>query len=210
MNANTNSHPQEIIVFDFDGTITTKDTFALFLRYYNGFLSWMWRIIILIPTFVAYGVKLIDRNAVKKHVIHRFFKNQPIAKVQSRADSFAREVIPGLIRPGAQKALDSLKNDRESLYICSASITPYLKTWGKSQNIHNILATELEHENGVCTGRISGWNVWGPGKIRRILAEFAPNTVKISHAYGDTRGDKEMLHAAEVSHWRPFRLTADE
>ena len=26
----------EITVFDFDGTITTKDTFALFLRYYAG------------------------------------------------------------------------------------------------------------------------------------------------------------------------------
>ena len=30
----------EITVFDFDGTITTKDTFALFLRYYAGTVSY--------------------------------------------------------------------------------------------------------------------------------------------------------------------------
>ncbi len=200
----------EINVFDFDGTITTKDTFALFLRYYAGPLGWTWRILALLPVFLGYGVRLIDRNAVKKHVINRFFRGQPISKVESKARKFAHSVIPGLIRPGALSEIEQRKKGPESLYICSASITPYLRAWGERHNIHNILATELEVVDGVCTGRIKGWNVWGPGKVRRILAEFSPRSVKINHAYGDTRGDKEMLHAAEVSHWRPFRLTADE
>ena len=197
-------------MFDFDGTITTKDTFALFLRYYAGAFGWLARILFLLPTFAAYGVGMIDRNAVKRRVINRFFKNQPFDKVELKAQEFAKSVIPGLIRPAALIELEQRKKDPESLYICSASISPYLLAWGKSENIHNILATELEVVDGVCTGKISGWNVWGPGKIRRILAEFSPRSVKINHAYGDTRGDKEMLHAAEVSHWRPFRLTADE
>ncbi len=204
------STDHEIIVFDFDGTITTKDTFALFLRYYAGTLGWILRIFSLLPTFLAYGLRLIDRNRVKDRVISRFFKGKQISEIENRAAKFAQEVIPGLIRPGAQEALNELSDSRESLYICSASITPYLKSWGEGQNIHNILATELEVENGICTGRIKGWNVWGPGKVRRILAEFSPRSVKISHAYGDSRGDKEMLHAAEVSHWQPFRLSAHE
>ncbi len=204
------SEPREIIVFDFDGTITTKDTFALFLRYYAGIFGWVIKIITLLPVFIAYILRIIDRNEVKKHVIRRFFGNQPVERVTSKAESFARDVIPGLIRPQAQKALDERKKTPESLYICSASITPYLEAWGKTQNIHNILATELEHDGTVCTGRIKGWNIWGEGKVRRILAEFAPDTVKIKEAFGDSRGDQEMLHAAEVSHWRPFRLSADE
>jgi len=200
----------EINVFDFDGTITTKDTFALFLRYYAGFWGWLGRIVVLLPIFIAYGLRLIDRNSVKHHVIKRFFSNQPMQEVDRKAKLFANSVIPDLIRPGALMELEQRKKDPESLYICSASITPYLRAWGERENIHNILATELEVVDGVCTGRIKGWNVWGPGKIRRILAEFSPRSVKINHAYGDTRGDKEMLHAANVSHWRPFRLTADE
>ena len=205
-----NAQVKQINVFDFDGTITTKDTFALFLRYYAGFAGWFFRVLTLLPTFASYGLGIIDRNEVKRRVIKRFFQDQPIEKVEKKAEKFAETIIPRLIRPGAMAELKQRKKDPESLYICSASISPYLRAWGAKQNIHNILATELEVKNGVCTGKIDGWNVWGPGKIRRILAEFSPKSVKINHAYGDSRGDEEMLHAAEVSHWRPFRLNAHE
>ena len=198
--------PVEIIVFDFDGTITTDDTFRLFLRYYAGTLKWSANILLLLPIFIGYGLKIVDRNQAKIHVMRRFFKNAPVARLNARAADFAKEIIPGLIRPQAQACLDSKKSDPESLYICSASITPYLRAWGESQNIHNILATELESDGNHYTGEIKGWNIWGEGKIRRILAEFAPHPVKIMEAYGDSRGDREMLHAAEASFFRPFRL----
>lgn len=206
MSASSSLKPREIVVFDFDGTITTRDTFALFLRYYSGTMKWALKITQLLPIFIAYTLKIIDRNAVKAHVIRRFFKNAKVSDLNASAATFARDVIPPLIRPQAQTELDTRKKDPESLYICSASITPYLIEWGKAQNIHNILATELEQSEGVYTGEIKGWNVWGSGKTRRIEAEFAPNPVKIKEAFGDTRGDREMLHAADVSHWRPFRL----
>lgn len=204
----TASHlaPREIVVFDFDGTITTKDTFALFLRYYAGTLKWALNLIRLLPVFIAYSIKVIDRNAVKAQVIRRFFRGSNVEDLTKKAEAFARDVIPPLIRPQAQAELDARKNAPESLYICSASITPYLRAWGAKQNIHNILATDLESRDGRYTGEIEGWNVWGAGKTRRIYAEFAPNPVRIKEAFGDTRGDKEMLHAADVSHWKPFRL----
>ena len=198
--------PVEIIVFDFDGTITTEDTFRLFLRYYAGNLKWALNVLLLLPVFIGYGLKIVDRNQAKIHVTRRFFKNASVAQLNARAADFAKEVIPGLIRPQAQACLDRKKSDLESLYICSASIAPYLKAWGESQNIHNILATELETDGDRYTGEIKGWNIWGEGKIRRILAEFAPHPVKIMEAYGDSRGDREMLHAAKASYYRPFRL----
>ena len=200
------AEPVEIVVFDFDGTITTDDTFRLFLRYYSGTLKWAANILLLLPVFIGYGLKIVDRNQAKIHVTRRFFRNAPVAHLNARAADFAREIIPGLIRPQAQACLDSKKSDIESLYICSASIAPYLRAWGKSQNIHNILATELEADGDRYTGEIKGWNIWGEGKVRRILAEFAPHPVKIIEAYGDSRGDREMLHAAEASFFRPFRL----
>ena len=197
---------REIVVFDFDGTITTKDTFALFLRYYAGTIQWVCNILKLLPIFIAYGLRIIDRNTVKIHVIRKFFKNASVTDLDERAQRFAREVIPGLIRPLAQLELDRKKQHAESLYICSASITPYLQVWGRDQNIGNILATELEQNGSRYTGEIKGWNVWGEGKIRRIHSEFAPEIVHIKEAYGDSRGDRELLHAADVSHWRPFRV----
>lgn len=198
--------PIEIVVFDFDGTITTDDTYRLFLRYYAGNVKWAANILLLLPIFIGYALKIVDRNKAKVHVTRRFFKNAPVAALNSRAAQFAAEVIPGLIRPQAQACLDEKKKKPESLYICSASIAPYLRAWGASQGIENILATELEIKDEHYTGEIKGWNIWGEGKTRRILAEFAPHPVKIMEAYGDSRGDQEMLHAAEASFFRPFRL----
>ena len=206
MPATAPSDAREIVVFDFDGTITTKDTFALFLRYYAGPIRWAVNILILLPIFAAYGLKIIDRNAVKAHVIKRFFKGEQVSRVTTKAERFAKDVIPTLIRPQAQDCLDRKKQAGESLYICSASIAPYLRAWGASQGITQILATELESEGEHYTGAIKGYNIWGQGKVRRILAEFAPNTITIKEAYGDSRGDRELLHAAQASYYRPFRL----
>lgn len=201
---------QNIVVFDFDGTITTDDTFRLFLKYYKGLANYIFNIILLLPKFAAYGLRVIDRNAVKAHVIRRFFKGESQDEIEGRAQSFAKTVIPGLIRPAAQAALERAKlrekQGYESLYICSASIGPYLRAYFEPQGINKILATELVCESGVCRGEIDGYNIWGAGKIRRILAEFESEDVIIKEAYGDSRGDKELLNAAQASFYRPFRL----
>lgn len=205
-NITPSTSPRDVYIFDFDGTITTKDTFALFLRYFAGTGRWFFNIIRLMPVFISYILGFISRDRVKIHVIRLFFKNAPTEKVEIRAAEFARDVISGLIRPDALKALKKRQNDPNTLYICSASISPYLRHWGKAHGIKNIMATELQSHNGVCTGEISGWNIWGPGKLRRISAEFMGQNVHIKEAYGDSRGDLEMLNAAQASYWRPFRL----
>ena len=209
----TNRPEHEIFVFDFDGTITTRDTFALFLRYYAGPFPWLINILRLLPTFAAYKLGKIDRHAVKKAVIRRFFAGKLASDVESRAAQFARDVIPGLIRPAAQERIDDLLTDpncgTESLYICSASIGPYLRSWAGSAGIQitNVMATELEINEDRITGALKGYNVWGENKVRRILDQFPPHAVKIVEAYGDTRGDWEMVHAAEASFFKPFRVT---
>ena len=204
-------NPAEIVVFDFDGTITTRDTFALFLRYYAGTTLWALKVLRLLPVFALYGIRVIDRNAVKAHVIRTFFKNQPIGKVVSKAETFAKHVIPALVRPQAKEEIQRhLIETPESLYICSASINPYLDVWAREIGIKHVLATELEVRDGICTGHIKGWNVWGPGKVKRINAEFPGRPVIIREAYGDTRGDRELLHAAQKIHWKPFRVSEQD
>lgn len=208
----TESQPKQLYVFDFDGTITTKDTFALFLRYYAGNISWALKILQLLPTFIAYKCKIIDRHSVKKAVIWRFFKNEPKEQVIASAERFAADVIPSLIRPKAQARLDELlkgpNSAPESLYICSASISPYLKAWARSCGIqeNHVLAVELQSDSCQMTGRIDGYNVWGSNKVRRIRDEFNPHSVEIKEAYGDSEGDRELLHAAQASFYRPFRV----
>jgi len=108
--------------------------------------------------------------------------------------------------------IDMPEDKRESLYICSASIGPYLRHWAKGVGIapDHVLATEMavESHDGKesMSGLLHGYNVWGSNKVRRISDTFAPQSVRILESYGDTRGDREMLHAAQASFFRPFRV----
>lgn len=196
--------PIQLIAFDFDGTITTKDTFKLFLKYDAGALRYTLNILKLLPIFASYKLRLCSRHDVKAAVIRTFFTGRDAAALQAKADQFAREVIPGLIRPSAMAALVSRNHAPYTLYICSASISPYLKTWAKDNGIENVLAVELEINNGQTTGGIEGYNVWGDNKVRRIADEMGGRPYELLEAYGDTQGDKAMLAAAKASFWRPF------
>ncbi|MEP4052312.1 MAG: HAD-IB family phosphatase [Litorimonas sp.] len=212
MSITATEYDHEIFVFDFDGTITTQDTFALFLKYHAGTARWVLNIACLLPTFVNYKLGRIDRHSVKAAVVRQFFKDESAANVEARATQFAKDVIPDLIRPAAQERLDELLRDPkcgpESLYICSASIGPYLRVWASSCGIqtNHVMAAELAINKDRITGELQGYNVWGQNKVRRILDQFAPHSVKIVEAYGDTRGDREMLHAAQASFFQPFRV----
>ena len=90
--------------------------------------------------------------------------------------------------------------------IVSASISPYLDSWGQAHGVRHIVATNLAKMNGRLTGELDGPNCWGPGKLTKIQAYMGQTPYIIEESYGDTRGDREMLHAARVSHFKPFRL----
>ena len=197
-----------LIIFDFDGTITTKDTFALFLRYYAGFWTWLKNILTLLPVFISYKLGRIDRHAVKIAVIRKFFANQKKSDIENRAQAFAKNVIPGLIRPKAMQCFQEKMAQADRVYICSASITPYLHYWADSLDFprKNVLAVELTENLGIVNGEIKGYNVWGENKIQRIKDAFSSDNVRIAEAYGDSEGDRELLNAAEASFFRPFRV----
>jgi len=112
------------------------------------------------------------------------------------------------VRPKAQACFNDKKQNLDTLYICSASIAPYLKHWALAQGLSesHVLAVELESQADTLTGSIKGYNVWGENKVRRINDAFHSDNVQIKEAYGDTRGDRELLNAAEASFYRPFRL----
>jgi phosphatidylglycerophosphatase C len=195
----------KIIVFDFDGTITTKDTFRLFLFYHSGIMKWTINMLSLTPHFLFYLLRIIDRNQIKAKVVMQFFKDTPKSKLNQDANNFAKEVIPKYIRKDAQKYLDSLKGGNEKIILCSASLSIYLKAWAASQGIVYVFGTELEQNDKNYTGKIEGENVWGQGKVNRINSELLKYEFIITEAYGDSRGDTEMLALAEKPFFKPFR-----
>ena len=199
-----NNTPVNMIAFDFDGTITTTDTLKIFFRYHARNLKWTMVIVKLLPIFIGYVLKLVPRDAVKASLVKSFLTDVDAVEFQKKADQYAKDVIPGLIRPNALKALIKKNNGPDKVYIVSASLSAYIIPWAKSHGVNNVIATDLEIVDGRLTGRLDGANCWGPGKLVKIAAEMGETPYILKEAYGDTRGDREMLHAAQESFFKPF------
>ena len=67
-----------------------------------------------------------------------------------------------------------------------------------------MIGTELEVVDGILSGRITGNNCRCQNKVLRLESVYGPLNQYRLRAWGDTRGDRELLAAAQDAHWRHF------
>ena len=193
-----------IAFFDFDGTITTKDTLLEFIKFTKGTASFLTGFLLKSPYLVAYKVNLIKNQTAKEKVMEYFFKGTSLTEFQKQCDAFASEVVPKLVRPKAAAELKQLQQSGVTVVIVSASFGNWIQKWTEANGLL-LIATKPEVRNGKLTGRIEGKNCHGNEKVRRIGEVFTLQQYDTIHAYGDTSGDKPMLALATHAHYKPFR-----
>lgn len=193
-----------LVLFDFDGTITRRDTLIEFARYYRGSMGYWTGMAMLAPILALFVLRLIPNWRAKEYFLARFFAGESEESLNATGAEFARAVIPGLVRPGALEAIEKYRRDHATIAVVSASAENWVKPWCDAHNI-TCIATRLEVHSGSITGRILGKNCHGDEKVCRIRQHFDLSLFDHIIAYGDTSGDKEMLALAHESHYRPFR-----
>jgi phosphatidylglycerophosphatase C len=195
---------KSIAFFDFDGTLTTKDTLLEFIKFTKGTAAFLTGFLLNSPYLVAYKLNLIPNQQAKEKVMRYFFKNTPLTDFQKWSDAFAIEVVPKLIRPKGAEELQNLQQSGTTVVIVSASFGNWIQKWATANNLQ-LIATQPEVRDGKLTGRIEGKNCHGHEKVRRIKEHFTLQQYDQVHAYGDTSGDKPMLALATHAHYKPFR-----
>lgn len=196
----------KIAFFDFDGTITTKDTLLEIIRYQKGQWALYAGFILYLPWLLAFKLKFIPNDGAKQKILTHFFGGMPDAEFQKNCDAFADEKIPALIRPGVMEEFNKLRAAGFDIVIVSASAGNWLRKWC-DKNAVTLIATRLEVKAGLITGRIEGKNCHGLEKVLRIKAFWNLADYDEIYAYGDSTGDKPMLALATQSFYKPFRLT---
>ncbi|MBS1602540.1 MAG: haloacid dehalogenase-like hydrolase [Bacteroidetes bacterium] len=199
---------KRIAFFDFDGTITTKDTLLEFIRYDKGAPLFWLGFLLSAPWILAYKLKVISNQKGKERVLSFFFKNRPLDDFQASCDRFSSEMLPGLLRP---KALDELKKLKElgaEIVIVSASPSNWIRKWADSIGA-SLIATHLsvttKKGRTVLTGSIEGANCHGREKVRRIQLNHQLDEYTEIYAYGDSSGDRPMLALGKIAFYKPFR-----
>ena len=205
---------QRIAFFDFDGTITTKDTLLEFIKFSKGKLPFYLGFALNSPWLVAYRLKLISNQAGKERILTWFYRNMPLSAFQQLCDDFAATQIPALIRHKALLEIQQLQEKDFTVVIVSASPENWIRQW--TENMHvALLATRLQTKPGKAsgpdntnmrlTGKILGHNCHGKEKVRRIRETYPLDEYEEIYAYGDTSGDLPMLAIAGKSFMKPFR-----
>lgn len=194
---------RNIAFFDFDGTITTGDSFMKFIRFVVGDIRFMLGMMLLSPVLVAYKLKLIPNYAAKQRVLSYFFKGMSEAQFQSAARDYSLTNIDTILRPKAMAKIAWHKGQGHKIVLVSASIESWLKPWCDQHGL-DLIATKPEIKGGMITGKLFTRNCYGMEKVRRIKEKYNLDDYDYIYAYGDSRGDKELLELADESFYQPF------
>jgi phosphatidylglycerophosphatase C len=193
-----------IAFFDFDGTITTKDTLLEIIKYRHGRWKFLLGFLLNSPWLVAFKLGIISNQLAKEKVLRYFFGNMPAASFKQMASTFAATVVPTLVRPRAQQEINKLQEAGYEVVVVTASAEDWIADWCRRMNLQ-LIATKLEVKDDRITGRIAGLNCHGEEKVRRIRAQYQLDQYRSIICYGDSSGDQPMLALGTTRFYKPFR-----
>ncbi len=195
---------KSLALFDFDGTVTAKDSLMEFLRFSVGNVRFFLGMAALSPILLGYKTKRIPNDRAKEKVLSYFFKGWPQETFVSTATEYSLDHLPEIVRPGALDRIAWHRDRGDDVVVVSASLRCWLAPWCRRHGV-DLIATELEMSEGVVTGKFATKNCYGAEKVNRLEARYDLDRYEEIFAYGDSEGDKELLALADKSFYRPFR-----
>lgn len=193
---------KRIYAFDFDGTLTTRDTLLAFIRYAKGTGAFLWGFLRHAHLLVLMKLGLYPNWKAKQRVFSYFFKGMSLEEFDTLCRQFAADNRQ-LLRPEGVKTLQQAQADGAEVLIVSASIDNWVQPFFPKVKV---VGTQVEVKNGYLSGLFLTQNCYGEEKVRRILALYPDRSTYHLTAFGDSRGDKELLAFADEAHYKPFRL----
>lgn len=194
-----------LALFDFDGTLTTDDTFTQFIFFATPRPRLLMGYVLLAPWIFSYKLGFISASRMRRMIVGIAFWRMSQNHLEARATIFAEQILPNLIRP---KVMDLLKNHQlqgDRVVIVSASLSVYLKYWSKQHNVE-LICSELCVRHSKFTGTYLDGDCSGVQKVKAITARIDTEKYDVVYAYGDTDEDLPMLNLADIAFYqgKPF------
>lgn len=194
-----------IAAFDFDGTLTYRDTLTPFFIYSRGFARLAWATIRHLPSLFGYVTGAVARKKIKEIYITALFKGIPLEQLRTWGDEFAAAYFEKCIKPEALERLRWHQSKGHTCLLVSANLDVQLDAWAKKLAFEKTICCNIAADaKGNATGLIAGENCWGPEKRNRLEKLLGPKKGYLLYAYGDTRGDHEMLELADYPFYNKF------
>ncbi|MBD8881687.1 HAD family hydrolase [Rhodanobacter sp. 7MK24] len=195
-----------LALFDFDGTITTRETMSDFMRLAATPLRRALGIPVFAPMLAGYKMGLVAGTTIRQAVTAFGFRGVPATRVHAAGDRFAIEYIPGVLRPEAMQRIALHQARGDKVVVVSGGFDFYLAPWCRQRGLELICST-LETRGERLTGRYLGAQCIGEEKARRVRERYDLAAYGQCYAYGDTHEDEAMLALAQRKFYRGVERT---
>ena len=192
-----------IVAFDFDGTLTIRDSFTAFLRWRAGGTGWAIGLAKMAPALAAY-IGDRDRGRIKAASVREFLLGVERTTLEAEAERYADQVWDRFMRPDALACWKAWGDKGAHRVIVTASPETTVAPFARRLGAEGLLGTQLVFDaQGRVTGAFAGENCRGEEKVRRLRAAYGDD-MTLAAAYGDTSGDTEMIAIAAEKGFRIF------
>lgn len=213
---------KKLYVFDFDGTLTKRDTFVEFIRYMHGTKAALLGFARYLPVLLLMKIGLFPNGKAKRMVFSHFFGGMSEEMFDAGCRRFAKEK-KNLLRANGMRKIDNLLSEGQSVVIISASMTRWVQPFfneciskhgetlpmrsidGREYSRFVVMGTDVEVSDGKLTGRFAGKNCYGAEKLRRLKMLYPALDKYYLIVFGDSKGDIELLDYSDEGYYKPFR-----
>ena len=188
---------KKLYIFDFDGTITKRDSFILFSMFSVSCTS-----------FIKYWIKtlvyffFIEKSKLKEDFF-LFHKDINIFVFNQMCLNFVEKKMKKHIKKSFFNYVNKIGDDSE-LVIVSASIKNYLEPWCDEMGF-KLISTELNVIDDKLTGKFSSLNCNGFEKVKRIKESYDLTLYDEIHVFGNSKGDLPMIELGSHKYYKFFK-----
>ena len=186
-----------IAAFDFDGTLTTRDSFPHFIRYATGTPRFVAGFLLFSPLLVLMKLGLYPGSKAKEQIFAHFFKGWEYRRFLALGQAYANALETMRNEPVINLLKGHITNG-DTVYVISASIREWVEPWCLQQGVNAVIATQAEVDNdGKLTGLFKTPNCNGEEKVKRLQQAEPDRSSYRLVAYGNSRGDHPLLAFAD-------------
>ncbi|WP_411687293.1 HAD-IB family hydrolase [Acinetobacter indicus] len=185
---------KNLALFDFDGTLCSKDSFTGFIFYALSKRHIVKQGIKILPWIQAYYLNVYSAPAMRSRLFRAMFSNANALELQQMAREYATSLMSQL-NPPLLKQLKQHQALGDDVVLVSASVDVYLKHVCELLNI-DLICTHTEQVNNIYTGQYTTPDCSSEQKRQRILEKYHLADYAVIYAYGNSHEDDEMLAIA--------------
>lgn len=186
-----------LVAFDFDGTLTTKDTFLAFVRFTHGLPRMILGILRYSPWLLLMMMGRYSNGKLKERIFAYFYSGVSYEQFVQWGKEFSH-MAESMLNTSMLKRLQRHASEGHTLCVVSASVDEWVRPICLNLGVDEVIATRVEvSSEGKLTGRFSSPNCYGAQKVERLLEVYPQGSISYLYAYGDSRGDKELLEFAD-------------